>query len=112
MKKNSEANGWSMEDHPPQIDEVKPEYSKYWFVKRKGKETTWTQTQSKKIEGEVGLKNLEQVQSGCRFMECLGFPKEKGSQAITENMKYTLLMKEIDQCKSTYKLNYHELMEY
>ena len=93
VKKNSEANGWSMEDHPPQIDEVKPEYSKYWFVKGKGKETSWTQTQSKKIEGDAALKSLEQVQTGCRFMECLGFPDEKKALATIENVKYSLLMK-------------------
>ena len=100
MKKNSEANGWSMEDHPPQIDAVKPEYSKYWFVKGKCKETQWTQTQNKKIEGEAALKNLEQVQSGCKFMECLGFPDEKKVLATIENVKYSLLMKEIEQCRS------------
>ena len=35
VKKNSDDNGWTEEDHPPQIDDVKPEYSRYWYVKGK-----------------------------------------------------------------------------
>ena len=103
VKKNSEANGWSMADHPPQIDEVKPGYSRYWYVKGKGKETSWNQTQSKKLEGDAGLKNMAQVQIGCKFMEGMGLPDEDENTtgAIIENVKYSLLMKEIEQCKST-----------
>ena len=56
VKKNMEAHGWTEEDHPPEIDEVKPEYSKYWFVKGKGKETAWQHSQTKKIEGGLPLR--------------------------------------------------------
>ena len=102
VKRSAELHGWKEEDHPPQRDDVKPEYSRYWYVKGKGKETSWTQTQSKKLEGDAGLKNLAQLRTGCKFMEMLGFQEEeKASGAIIENVKYSLLMKEIDQCKST-----------
>ena len=103
VKKSAELHGWKEEDHPPQRDDVKPEYSRYWYVKGKGKETSWNQTQSKKLEGDAGLKNMAQLQIGCRFMEGVGLPDEDENTtgAIIENVKYSLLMKEIEQCKST-----------
>ena len=104
VKKNMQAHGWTEEDHPPEIDEVKPEYSRYFYVKGKGKETSWKQTQSKKLEGQANLKNLAQLQQGCKFMEGLGFPEdEKEAGATIENVKYSLLMKEIEQCRSEAK---------
>ena len=70
-------------------------------MKGKGKETSCKQTQSKRLEGDAGLKNVAQLQIGCRFMECLGFQEEeKPSGANIENVKYTLLLKELEQCKS------------
>ena len=102
VKKNMDANGWTEEDHPPQLDEEKPEYSKFWYVKGKGKETAWKQNQCKKIQGDAALKNLAQLQLGCKFMECMGFQEEeKGSGATIENVKSPLLIKEIEQCRST-----------
>ena len=49
VKKNMEANGWTEEEHPPLLDEVKPEYSRYWYVRGMGKETSWEQKQNKKL---------------------------------------------------------------
>ena len=96
MKKNMIQFGWSLEDHPPEMDEEKPEYSRFWFVKDKGKETAWSQEQRKQLQGNTNLKSLEQLQQGCSFMEGLGWKESPG------HVKYTLLMKEIEQCKSTY----------
>ena len=48
VKKNMEANGWTEEDHPPLLDEVKPEYSRYWYVRAMGKETSWEQKTKQK----------------------------------------------------------------
>ena len=104
VQKNMEANGWSMADHPSLLDEEKPEYSRYWYVKGKGKETSWTQTQSKKLVGDASLKGLAQLQSACKAMEMLGWsedPAAAASGAIIENVKYSLLMKEIELLKST-----------
>ena len=103
VRKSMELYGWKEEDHPPQKDEQKPEYSRYWYVKGKGKETSWTQTQSKKLTGDASLKGLAQLQSACKAMEMLGWSEEpaEASGAIIENVKYSLLMKEIGQCKST-----------
>ena len=85
------------------LDEVKPEYSKYWYAKGMGKETTWEQKQNKKLEGEANLKNVGQLQKALGFMECLGYQEEEGasSSAQIENVKYTLLMKQLEHCKST-----------
>ena len=69
-------------------------------MKGKGKETSCKQTQSKRLEGDAGLNGV-QLGIGCRFMECLGFQEEeKPSGANIENVKYTLLLKELEQCKS------------
>ena len=105
-KKNSSEHGRSLEEHPPQMDEEKPEYSMFWFVKAKGKESSWTQTQKKELNGTANLKTVQDLKQGCRFMEGLGFSEALGSgTAQIENVKYTMLMKEIETCKSTYKLN-------
>ena len=104
VQKSMELHGWKEEDHPPQKDELKPEYSRYWYVKGKGKETSWTQTQSKKLTGDAALKGLAQLQSACKAMEMLGWsedPAAAASGAIIENVKYSLLMKEIELLKST-----------
>ena len=68
-------------------------------MKGRGKETAWKQTQSKKLEGEAGLKHLAQLRQGLT----LGY-QEEGDQetgATIENVKYSVLMKEIEQCRST-----------
>ena len=103
VKKNSDANGWTEEDHPPQIDEVKPEYSRYWYVRGKGKETSWEQKQNKKLGGDANLKNVGQLQKAMGFMEGMGYQEQEGepSSVQIENAKYTLLMKELEHCKST-----------
>ena len=60
-----------------------------------------TNTRVKSL-GDAGLKNLAQLQQGCKFMECLGYQEEqRASGAIIENVKYSLLIKELEQCKST-----------
>ena len=58
MKKSAELHGWSEEDHPPQRDDVKPEYSRYWYVRGMGKETSWEQKQNKKLEVMLTLRML------------------------------------------------------
>ena len=83
------------------MDEEKPEYTRFWFVKAKGKETAWTQTQKQGLHGSANLESLEQLHQGCKFMECMGLPDEKKVLATIENVKYSLLMKEVEQCRST-----------
>ena len=84
------------------MDEVKPQYSRYWYVRGMGKETSWEQKQNKKLVGTANLKNVVQLQRALGFMECLGYQEEQGasSSAQIENVKYTLLMKELEHCKS------------
>ena len=103
VRKSMELHGWKEEDHPPQKDELKPEYSRYWYVKGKGKETSWTQTQSKKLTGDAALKGVAQLQGACKAMEMLGWTEEpaEASGASIENVKYSLLIKEIELLKST-----------
>ena len=101
VNKNSKEHGWSLEDHPPEMDEEKPEYSRFWYVGGLCKDTSWEQIQNKKLQGDASLKNMAQLQNACRFMECLGFPEEaKASSAQIENVKYTLLIKELEHCRS------------
>ena len=103
VKKNMEANGWTEDEHPPLLDEVKPEYSRYWYVRGMGKETSWEQKQQKKLGGDANLKNVGQLQKAMGFMEGMGYQEEEGepSSVQIENVKYTLLMKELEHCKST-----------
>ena len=103
VKKNMEANGWTEEEHPALLDEVKPEYSKYWYVRGLGKETSWQQIQQKKLQGDANLKNVPQLQKALGFMEGMGYqaPEGASSGVEIENVKYTLLMKELEHCKST-----------
>ena len=103
VKKNMEANGWTEEEHPPLLDEVKPEYSRYWYVRGMGKETSWEQKQHTKLGGDANLKNVGQLQKAMGFMEGMGYQEQEGepSSVQIENVKYTLLMKELEHCKST-----------
>ena len=103
VKKNMEAHGWTEEEHPPVRDYEKPLYSKLWFVRAMGKETSWEQKQQKKLEGGAHLKNDAQLQKALGFMECLGYQEEEkaSSSAQIEHVKYTLLMKQLEHCRST-----------
>ena len=56
VKKNMEAHGWTEEEHPPLLDEVKPEYSKYWFARGMGKETSWERKQQKSLRVVLALR--------------------------------------------------------
>ena len=84
VKKNMEANGWTQEEHPPLLDEVKPQYSRYWYVRGMGKETSWEQKQHKKLEGNANLKNVGQLQKALGFMECMGYQEEEGASSSVQ----------------------------
>ena len=68
-----------------------------------GKETSWEQKQHKKLGGDANLKNVGQLQKAMGFMEGMGYqdPDRASSSVEIENVKYTLLMKELEHCKST-----------
>ena len=99
VAKNMKLHAWSEEDHPPNMDLVKPEYSKFWYVKGKGKETTWKQVEQLQLCGEANLKNAKQLTEGSKFMEGLGFQGELGTGPEVENVKFNLMMKELETVK-------------
>ena len=99
VAKNMKLHSWDEADHPPDMDAVKPEYSKFWYVKGKGKETTWKQVEQIQLSGEANLKNAKQLTEGSKFMEGLGFQGELGNAPEVENVKFNLVMKELETVK-------------
>ena len=98
VAKNAKLHGWEEAEHPPDMDEVKPEYSRFWYVKSKGKTTTWSQLETKKLEGEASLKSAKQLEDGCKFLEGLGFQPHETIPAIA-NVKHDLMVKELETVK-------------
>ena len=98
VAKNSQLHGGEEAEHPPDMDEVKPEYSRFWYVKSKGKTTTWSQLETKKLEGEASLKGAKQLEDGCKFLEGLGF-QQPGQIPDISNVKHELIVKELETVK-------------
>ena len=64
---------FGFEEKPEGLDEVYPQFSKFWYVFSAGKTTTNTSTQSKELEQSADLKNIKQLEQAKIFMEGLGF---------------------------------------
>ena len=99
-EKNSKEQSWDLADYPPQIDEDKKIYSKFWFQKCDGKVTTIEQDQCKKLEGASAAKNLKQVEEGMQFMEGLGFQPEIAGASI-EYVSHSELQLQLEKLKLT-----------
>ena len=103
VKKNQEEFGWTDAEYPPRHDAEKPAYSKFFYVKSKGKEESWQQTQHKKLDGTATLSNGKQLENALPFMEGFGFKQESAVQlASVEGEKLT---KELESLSSAYLLN-------
>ena len=87
----------------PVIDEVYPEYSRFFFRKSLGKTRTHTQEEIKKLSGEMDLKSAKQLENAKLFMEGQGFPEDapgSGSNASIVNVKWESLCAALQSLKS------------
>ena len=100
VKENQELCNWSDADYPPKLNEARPCYSKFWYVKGGGKTVQWQSEEIKQLTGEAALKNVKQIEDGMNFMEGLGY--NSGSSATIENEKYGTMKTECDALKWTY----------
>ena len=101
VAKNAEEFEWSPEEFPAKIDTVKPEYSRYWYIKSNGKTQSFNQIQKKKFEGEAMVKGVKQMEGTMNFMEGLGFAGDSSNVNI-ESVKHAELMKVCATLKYTY----------
>ena len=102
VEKNRKESMWKEEDHPPLRDEVKPEFSKFWYEQSLGKENTWTHEERKHLQGEAVAKDIKQIESGMQFMEAFGFPEGGESQTTIEYVAHGKLMTVTEELKLTY----------
>ena len=105
VKKNARLHCWDELEHPAELDEEKPEYSKFWYVKGHGKKTSWSQVEKKELQGEAALKGAKQLADGTKFLECLGFEQAVEVTAIA-NVKHELMTKELETVKYTYQFSF------
>jgi hypothetical protein len=102
VAKNMAQYGWTEEEHPPEIDAVKPQYSKYNYIKAGGKVESWKQGQTKTLTGDATLKDVKQLQDSMGFMEGLGYDTGSGFALQVENAKASALMKDVECLRTTY----------
>ena len=106
VKKSQLTHGYTEKDHPPVIDQTKPEYSQHWYIKSEGKRELWQQEATKRLDCDGGImKSIGQMEQGMLFLEGTGF--QAGSSVTIENPKHALLTKEIDALKSSYLHHTH-----
>jgi len=85
------------------IDDVYPEFSKFFFCFSLGKIQTHVGSQKKELSDSSGLKDMKQLESAKAFFEGLGFDGDAGAAESTvkiENAKYQELKKELDAAKT------------
>ena len=99
-KSNAEEHGYELKE--AKIDEVFPQFSKFWYVFNLGKKQTHVGTVAKKLEQESELKDLKQLETAKMFMEGIGFRPDDGpssSSVLIENVKYNALITQVDILK-------------
>ena len=85
------------------IDDVYPEFSKFFFCFGLGKTQTHLGSQKKELSGSSNLKDMKQLENAKAFFEGLGFDGDAGADESTvkiENAKYQELKKELDAAKT------------
>ena len=97
VSKNQTEACWTDDDHPARLDPIKPEYSKFWYVRDLGKRQSYTQEQVKEFSAKSNLKNFNQLRDGMNFMEATGFEEE--SEVNIENMKHTTMLAKCEALK-------------
>ena len=101
VEKNMKEFVWTEEEFPHEIDADKVEYSRFYYIKSKGKNEDYTQKQSKTATGTAAIKGLKQLKNGMHFLECLGMGEP--STVTIENVKHEKLLKEIEGLKTESK---------
>ena len=93
------------EEKTEHLDEQFPQFSRFWFVMSKGKTMEHKQIVAKKLEQQVDLKSLVQLQEAKLFMEGMGFQEqEPGKSSVeVENVKATELKKSVELLKLSYQ---------
>ena len=86
---------------PPNIDEARPLYSRFYYTKSTGKLEEWAQRETKTLAQEAQLKNLKHLTDSMTFMEATGFEPSSSSVAI-ENVLFAELDTHVATLKQTY----------
>ena len=86
-ERNQQEHGY--EKHAPCLDDKFPEYSRFFFRKSKGRTVAWEQDEQKQLSGEVGLKNLKQLEEAKVFLEGHGLGDQVETPGVqVANVKY------------------------
>ena len=89
-ERNQKEHGY--EKHAPCLDDKFPEYSRFFFRKSKGRTVAWEQDEQKQLSGEVGLKNLKQLEEAKVFLEGHGLGDQVETPGVqVANVKYEKL---------------------
>ena len=102
VEKNQKQHNWSNDEFPPDVDNERPLYSKFYYIKDLGKSNEFSQIQKKEMSGASNLRTLKQIEGGMHFMEGLGFGGGSEGDAKIESVKYAQMAKEIEDLKSTH----------
>ena len=102
--KNAEDYGY--EEKPEAIDEKFPQFSKFWFVKSTGKETTNSSVTQKQLGQTGDLKSVSQLNEAMVFMEGVGFDApslhDDAAAGKIANVKHEGLIKQVELLKMPY----------
>ena len=99
--RNSKEHGY--EPKAEVIDDVYPEFSKFFFCFSLGKTQTHLGSQKKELSGSSNLEDMKQLENAKAFFEGLGFDgdgAEAESTVKIQNAKYQELKKELDAAKT------------
>ena len=84
-------NDYGYEPKAEMIDDVYPEFSKFFFCFSLGKKQLHLGSQNKELSGSSGLKDIKQLEQAKAFFEGLGFDGDGAAEESTvkiENAKY------------------------
>ena len=89
-------------DHKGGCEEMvgMPLLNKYYYIQGHGKKRTWSQAETKILEGERDVKSKKELADRHEFMEALGgSPSKNGGGIKDENATHTRMMKSCDSLK-------------
>ena len=99
-KKNASSHGYDQEAWHEQLDPDFPQFSKFWFVFSKAKETTDVQRTSKELIGKSDVKTVGQLENTKVFLEGMGWSEPlNGEGPKIENVKFEELQKKVGELK-------------
>ena len=97
VERNKKDHFWDDEAHPPEVDSVRPEYSRFWYIKALGKTHSYMQEQKKEFSARTAMKNINQLKEGMQFLEGTGF--EEDGEVNIESVKHAKMIEKCDALK-------------